>query len=77
MTLETYTYKMFHLAVVYHPKPTVDANKNDTTPPSKIIVEPRVALFKTETEAAIRASRLIPVEYEEMIDRCEVIVHPF
>ena len=69
--------KLFEFAVLYHPKTLKDNAQNDITPPSKIIVEKQVALFTSEKEAGLKASRAIPAEYEEKLEDCEVLVRPF
>ena len=69
--------KLFEYAVLFHPKTLKDNAQNDITPPSKIIVPHAVALFTTEKEAGLKASRAIPAEYEDKLEDCEVLVRPF
>jgi hypothetical protein len=69
--------KLFEYAVVYHPKQTKDTSGNDTTPPSVLIVPKSSTLATTDKEVGIRASRAIPVEYDDRLDDCEVFVRPF
>jgi hypothetical protein len=69
--------KLWEYAVLYHPKQKKDNAGNDITPASEIIVEPTRMLASQEKEVAIKASRAVPVKYDDMLDDIEIIVHPF
>jgi hypothetical protein len=69
--------KLFEFSVLYHPKQTKDTAGNDTTPASQLIVDKQSTLAINEKEVGLRASRAIPVEYDNRLDDCEVLVRPF
>ena len=68
---------LFQFAVIHTPKQTRDANGNDTTKPSKIVIEPTHILAKDDKEVAMRAARQIPEEYMDSLDEVQVLVRPF
>lgn len=69
--------KLYQWAILLNPRATKDAMGNDTTPPAKLIVEPKYQLAKDEKEVALRAAREIPTEYLDKLDEVEVLVRPF
>lgn len=69
--------KLFEYAVIHNPKTTKDANGNDTTPKSSILIEPKRILAKDDKEVGMRAAREIPEDFLDKLDEVEVLVRPF
>lgn len=69
--------KLFTDAVVHNPKTTHDAQGNDTTAPSTILVTPSNILSVDEKTVAMRAARQIPEDYLDKLDEVEILVRPF
>jgi len=43
----------------------------------EIIVEPRTVLAGSEQEATLRAAREIPPQWDDFLDKVQVVVRPF
>ena len=69
--------QLFEYAIIWQPKERTDANGNDTTPASKVLIEPTRTLVRDQGEAMIQASRAIPNEYLDRLDEVELVVRPF
>lgn len=69
--------KLFEYAIVHNPKPTKDAQGNDTTKPATLLVEPKHILARDEKEVAMRGAREIPDTHLDKLDEVEVLVRPF
>lgn len=65
--------KIFEYAVIYHPK----TKKEEEELPSKLIVDVKRVVAGSDQEALILASREIPAEYMDKLDRVEIAVRPF
>ncbi len=68
---------LFQFAVIYNPKPTKDAQGNDTTPAAALLVEPTWKLAKSSQEVAMLAARAVSDAYLKQLDEIEVVVRPF
>jgi hypothetical protein len=68
---------LFQYAILFHPKPTKDAQGNDTTLPTEIVVPITPVLAGSEQEVAMLAARQIPEKYLEQLAEIEVIVTAF
>lgn len=68
---------LFEYAILYHPKPSKDANGNDTTPKSEIVKPVTTILATSDKQVGILAARQIPDEYLDKLDQVEIIVRPF
>ena len=69
--------KLFEYTVIYNPKPRKDANGNDTTPKSELVIEPKWRLADSDKQVAMIAAREIPEQYLDKLDEVEVIIRPF
>jgi len=69
--------KIFEFAIVHHPKNKRDAEGNDVTEKSKIVVELTTVLAADENEALIQASRTIPDEYVDQLETLDIAIRPF
>ncbi len=67
---------LFEYAVLYHPKPTKDAQGNDTTPKTEIVKSITPVLAGTEKEVQILAAREIGDKYLTKLDDIEIIIRP-
>jgi hypothetical protein len=69
--------RVFQFAVLYHPRPSFDADLQPLDRPSEIIVSVTTIAATSENEARTLASRAIPEKYVSELDRTEVVVVPF
>jgi len=69
--------KLFEYAVLYHPVPTKDELDRGITPPSELLVEVETVLARSDKEALMVATRAIPEEYADKLDRVEIALRPF
>lgn len=69
--------KLFEYAAIYNPKPTKDAQGNDTTPKSVLVISPTTVLAKSDKEVGVLAARAIPEEYTDRLEEVEIVVRPF
>lgn len=67
--------KLFQYALVYHPKPEKDANGNVASQKSVLLSDFTRILVDGIKEATVIASRAIPVEYTDKIDRIEFVIN--
>jgi hypothetical protein len=74
---ETFMAKLFEYAVVYHPKPTKDAQGNDTTPADVLVTPVSWVLAKSDKEVAIIAAKGIGDDYNDKLDQVEICIRPF
>lgn len=66
--------KPFEYIVLLHPAMDDDGKYKETT---KIIVEKAFSLAKDDKTCAMMATRAIPKEFDNDLDRVEIIVRPF
>ncbi len=66
-------FNLFQYAIVLQPK----FKDGEVVEEGKIIVEPKYTFAESEREVTIVASREIPDEYMDQLDRVEVAVRPF
>lgn len=69
--------KLYEYAIIRNPKPTRDAQGNDTTPKATILVDITRVLAADDKEVAMRAAREIPADCLDKLDEVEVVVRPF
>lgn len=69
--------RLFEMAIIHNPKPTKDAQGNDTTAPASLLVDPKHILARDEKEVAMRGAREIPESHLGKLDEVEVLVRPF
>jgi len=68
--------KLYWLAAFYVPTEE-ELEKADPKPEAKIIIEPRVILAKDDQVAQMKATRLIPAEYEDRLETVTLAIRPF
>lgn len=61
--------KVYEYMVLLHPSDDEDV--------SRIIVDKKTVLGKDEKSVAMRATREIPTDYDDLLDQVEVVVRPF
>lgn len=66
--------KPFEFLVLLHPEQNDDGKDIGDT---KIIVERQFVLSKDDKTAAMSATRAIPKDHDNALDRVEIIVRPF
>lgn len=66
--------ELYLVAVILQP---TKKQRDEEGAVATIIVQPTGVLAKDETQAAMKASRLVPEEHENKDDRLEVRVLPF
>lgn len=69
--------RLFEYAILFNPKEQKDAAGNDTTQPTRLLVEPTFALATSEKELAMKAARAIPEEFANKLEQVEIVVRPF
>ncbi len=67
--------RLFQYAVILHEYETKDGKKEYKD--SKIIIEPKIVLAKSEKDLVFKVTREIPDEYAENPDNVEIIIRPF
>jgi len=68
--------KLFEFAVLYHPQPKKEDGV-EVRPPSQVIVPLDMVLARDDQEVLIKASREIPEDFLDKLDRVEIAVRPF
>ena len=63
---------LFQYAVVFH-----EYDKDGDYIDSKVIIEPKIALAKSEKDLVFKITREIPDEYAESADNVQIIVRNF
>lgn len=63
---------LFQYAVIFH-----EADKDGDYLDSKVIIEPKFALAKSEKDLVFKITREIPDEYAESADNVQIIVRNF
>lgn len=69
--------KLYEYAVIYNPVPTKEQADNFITPKSTLVVDVTRVLANNDKEAQIIATKSIPDEYMDKLDRLEIAVRPF
>ena len=69
--------KLFEYAILLQPKERIDAQGNDVTPPTELLVKPTVILVRDEKEATITAARAIPEAMIGRLAEVEIAIRPF
>jgi hypothetical protein len=71
--------KLYEYAILYHPKPTKDAQGNDTSAPDVVLTNPAVQtlLARDDKEVAIVAARAVPEAYLDKLDQVGIYIRPF
>jgi hypothetical protein len=69
--------QLYQYAILFHPKPTKDAQGNDTTPPDEIVIPITAVLAASEDEVGIVAARKIPEKFLNQLEGIDVVVSPF
>jgi hypothetical protein len=65
---------LFEYAVIL--KPTAQEEKEQTGT-SKLVLGPSHLLAKSQEEATMKITRLIPVEYDDKLERLDITIRPF
>jgi mannose-6-phosphate isomerase class I len=65
--------KLFEYAILWHP----NEDQSKAGERSKIVVEPKYVLSKSEKAALIQASQEIPQAYQEVLDQIQIAIRPF
>ena len=68
--------KLYWIAAFYEPK-KIDKEEPVTAEKPVIVLKPDVILAETEAIATMKATRLIPAEYEDRLEQVTVAVRPF
>lgn len=68
---------LYEYCAIWNPKTTKDAQGNDTTPASEIVLEPDRILAKNEQIVATLVARKIPEKWLDKIDEIQIFIHPF
>ena len=71
------TMKLFEYAVLYHPAVTKEDKDAGVEPKSELIVPVQTVLARSDKEALMHATREIPGEFEDKLDRVEIALRPF
>jgi len=70
--------KLFEYAVLYHPKEKKDAAGNPLEEKKSILVtDVTRVLAQSDKEVAMLAAKSIPKEYDDKLDRVEIVIRPF
>lgn len=64
--------QLFQYAVIFH-----QYDKDGDYTDSKVIIEPKIALAKSEKDLVFKITREIPEEYAESADSVQIIVRNF
>jgi len=71
------TMRLFEYAVLFHPRATKDQVERGDLPESQLIVDITQVLARSDKEALMVATRAIPEEYADKLDRVEIALRPF
>lgn len=71
--------KLFEYAVIYHPKETLNGEKEKTNghKKSQLVSDVKRVLAESEQEVGILAARQIPDEYLDRLADIELVIRPF
>lgn len=72
--------RLFQYAVLLHEYETPTGTETSKVPvykDSKVIIEPKMALAKSEKELVFKITREIPEEFAQNPDNVEIIIRPF
>lgn len=72
--------KLFQYAVILHeyePAKEGQVIDGEIYKDSKVIIEPKVELAKSEKDLVFKITRLIPEEYASNPDNVEILIRPF
>jgi hypothetical protein len=69
--------QLFDYVVLYHYKVEKDNAGNDITKDSEVIVKADQMLANSADTVSKKAARLIPDQFENELNQCEIIVRPF
>lgn len=69
--------QLFDYTVLYHFKTEKDNAGNDITKDSKVVVPAAQMMAVNADTVSKKAARLIPKEFEDELNLCEIIVRPF
>lgn len=67
--------RLFQYAVLLHEYATKDGKKEYVD--SKMIIEPKLVLAKSEKDLVFKITREIPEEHAQNPDNVEIIIRPF
>lgn len=68
--------KLYWIAAYYEPK-KVEKEDPATAEKPVIVLKPEVILAETDAIATMKATRLVPSEYEDRLEQITVAVRPF
>ena len=66
--------KLFQYAIIWHP---TEKQIKDDGAKSKVILEPKMGLFKDAASCGIAAAMEIPAAHKNELDQIEIAVRPF
>lgn len=72
--------RLFQYAVILHEyeKPTgTETIKSPVYKDSKVIIEPKIVLAKSEKDLVFKITREIPEEFAQEPDNVEIVIRPF
>jgi hypothetical protein len=68
--------KLYWMAAFYAPKKK-DKDDENSQERAVIVINPGVILAENESIATMKATRLIPAEYEDKLDQVTLAIRPF
>lgn len=72
--MQTDRPKLFQYAVIWHP---TEKQIKDDGAKSKVLLEPKIGLFKDAAATAMAAAMEIPAAHKTELDQIEIAVRPF
>jgi hypothetical protein len=68
---------LFEYAIIYHPAQTKEDKDKGIDTKSILLLAPKTVLAASQESVTILASRDIPAEYVDRLDKVEIVVRPF
>lgn len=69
--------EIYEYSVLFHHKIEKDNAGNDITKDSIIVINPSTMLAPNVETVSKKVARMIPKEYEDRLNQCDIIVRPF